>query len=160
MEYEEEGTDLLADCLLYTSPQGHKFALRPIQAGEEVVKYGFRIGFAKEDIPTGSWVHVHNVKTGLGDVLSYTYEPAKMDVEPTEHAYFQGYRRADGKVGVRNEIWIIPTAVSYTHLDVYKRQLQHRPQVPRCIRTGCPWDRLYPPFSHSIRSPLPSPRAR
>lgn len=89
-------------------PQGHKFALRPIQAGEEVVKYGFRIGFAKEDIPTGSWVHVHNVKTGLGDVLSYTYEPAKMDVEPTEHAYFQGYRRADGKVGVRNEIWIIP----------------------------------------------------
>ena len=90
-------------------PQGHKFALRPIQAGEEVVKYGFRIGFAKEDIPTGSWVHVHNVKTGLGDVLSYTYEPANMDVEPTEHAYFQGYRRADGKVGVRNEIWIIPT---------------------------------------------------
>ena len=90
-------------------PQGHKFALRPIQAGEEVVKYGFRIGFAKEDIPTGSWVHVHNVKTGLGDVLSYTYEPAIMDVEPTEHAYFQGYRRADGKVGVRNEIWIIPT---------------------------------------------------
>lgn len=90
-------------------PQGHKFALRPIQAGQEVVKYGFRIGFAKEDISTGSWVHVHNVKTGLGDVLSYTYEPAKMDVEPTEHAYFQGYRRADGKVGVRNEIWIIPT---------------------------------------------------
>ena len=90
-------------------PQGHKFALRPIQAGEEVVKYGFRIGFAKEDIPTGSWVHVHNVKTGLGDVLSYTCEPANMDVEPTEHAYFQGYRRADGKVGVRNEIWIIPT---------------------------------------------------
>lgn len=90
-------------------PQGHKFALRPIQAGEEVVKYGFRIGFAKEDIPTGSWVHVHNVKTGLGDVLSYTYEPANMDVERTEHAYFQGYRRADGKVGVRNEIWIIPT---------------------------------------------------
>ena len=78
-------------------PQGHKFALRPIQAGEEVVKYGFRIGFAKEDIPTGSWVHVHNVKTGLGDVLSYTYEPANMDVEPTEHAYFQGYRRADAR---------------------------------------------------------------
>ena len=90
-------------------PQGHKFALRPIQAGEEVVKYGFRIGFAKEDIPTGSWVHVHNVKTGLGDVLSYTYEPANMDVEPTEHAYFQGYRRADGRVGIRNELWIVPT---------------------------------------------------
>jgi len=90
-------------------PQGHKFALKPIKAGEEVIKYGFRIGYAKEDIQAGQWVHVHNVKTALGDVLSYTYEPAKIDVEPTEHAYFQGYRRADGKVGVRNEIWIIPT---------------------------------------------------
>ena len=90
-------------------PQGHKFALKPIKAGEEVVKYGFRIGYAKEDIRTGQWVHVHNVKTALGDVLSYTYDPAGADVEPTEHAYFEGYRRADGKVGVRNEIWIIPT---------------------------------------------------
>ncbi len=90
-------------------PQGHKFALKPIKAGEEVIKYGFRIGYAKEDIQAGQWVHVHNVKTALGDVLSYTYEPAKIDVEPTEHAFFSGYRRADGKVGVRNEIWIIPT---------------------------------------------------
>lgn len=90
-------------------PQGHKFALRPIQAGEEVVKYGFRIGYAKEDIQTGQWVHVHNVKTALGDILSYTYEPTGQDVKPTEHAYFQGYRRTDGKAGVRNEIWIIPT---------------------------------------------------
>ena len=85
-------------------PQGHKFALRPIQAGEEVVKYGFRIGYAKEDIQTGQWVHVHNVKTALGDILSYTYEPTGQDVKPTEHAYFQGYRRTDGKAGVRNEI--------------------------------------------------------
>ena len=90
-------------------PQGHKFALRPIQAGEEVVKYGFRIGYAKEDIQTGQWVHVHNVKTALGDILAYTYEPTGQDVKPTEHAYFQGYRRTDGKAGVRNEIWIIPT---------------------------------------------------
>ena len=90
-------------------PQGHKFALKPIKAGEEVVKYGFRIGYAKEDIQAGKWVHVHNVKTALGDVLSYTYTPDGKDVKPTEHAYFEGYRRADGKVGVRNEIWIIPT---------------------------------------------------
>ena len=46
-------------------PQGHKFALKPIKAGEEVVKYGFRIGYAKEDIRAGQWVHVHNVKTCL-----------------------------------------------------------------------------------------------
>ena len=90
-------------------PQGHKFALKPIGAGEEVIKYGFRIGFAKEDIPAGGWVHVHNIRTALGDLLEYQYEPAASGLKESEHAYFDGYRRADGKVGVRNEIWIIPT---------------------------------------------------
>ena len=90
-------------------PQGHKFALKPIQKGEDVVKYGFRIGHAKENIEKGQWVHVHNLKTALGDLLSYTYEPVKLDLKETEHAYFDGYRRTDGKVGVRNEIWIVPT---------------------------------------------------
>ncbi|MGN0158712.1 MAG: UxaA family hydrolase [Brotaphodocola sp.] len=90
-------------------PQGHKFALKPIAAGSEVIKYGFRIGFAKEDIPAGGWVHVHNLKTALGDLLSYTYEPVASSLKDTEHAYFEGFRRADGKVGVRNELWIIPT---------------------------------------------------
>ena len=61
--------------LLEDIPQGHKFALRPIKAGEEVVKYGFRIGYAKEDIDAGAWVHVHNVRTALGDVLTYDYVP-------------------------------------------------------------------------------------
>lgn len=96
--------------LMEDIPQGHKFALREIKSGEEVVKYGFRIGFAKEDIQPGQWVHVHNVKTALGDVLTYDYEPeGHQDVEPTEHTYFEGYRRIDGKAGIRNEIWIIPT---------------------------------------------------
>ena len=91
-------------------PQGHKMALSDIAAGEPVIKYGFRIGNAKEDIKKGQWVHVHNVKTALGDVLTYNYEPeGHQDVTPSEHAYFQGYRRTNGKVGVRNEIWIIPT---------------------------------------------------
>lgn len=90
-------------------PQGHKVALKPISAGSDVIKYGFRIGIAKEDIPAGGWVHVHNLKTGLGDLLTYQYEPATAVVAETEHAYFDGYRRADGKVGVRNEVWIIPT---------------------------------------------------
>lgn len=90
-------------------PQGHKFALKPIAAGSEVIKYGFRIGFAKEDVQAGGWVHVHNLKTALGDLLSYTYEPVESALQDTEHAYFDGFRRADGKVGVRNELWIIPT---------------------------------------------------
>ena len=55
-------------------PQGHKFALKLLKVGEEVIKYGFRIGFAKEDILPGAWIHVHNIRTGLGDLLTYTYE--------------------------------------------------------------------------------------
>ena len=90
-------------------PQGHKFALKLLKVGEEVIKYGFRIGFAKEDILPGAWIHVHNIRTGLGDLLTYTYDPVKTVLPETEHAYFQGYRRKDGKAGVRNELWIVPT---------------------------------------------------
>lgn len=90
-------------------PQGHKVALKPIAAGSDVIKYGFRIGIAKEDIPAGGWIHVHNLKTGLGELLTYQYEPVAAAVAATGPAYFDGYRRADGKAGVRNEVWIIPT---------------------------------------------------
>lgn len=90
-------------------PQGHKIALADIKEGEKVIKYGFPIGVAKQDIKAGAWVHVHNVKTGLGDVLDYEYHPSGKELDPTEKAHFMGYRREDGRVGVRNEIWIIPT---------------------------------------------------
>ncbi len=90
-------------------PAGHKMAIKNIAAGEEVIKYGYRIGFAKEDIGCGDWIHVHNLKTGLGDLLEYTYEPVKVEEIKTEEATFMGFNRPDGKVGVRNEIWVIPT---------------------------------------------------
>lgn len=90
-------------------PAGHKMAICDIEAGAEVVKYGFRIGNAKEVIKTGQWVHVHNVGTALGDLLEYTYEPVQTDVTETEDVTFMGFKRPDGKVGVRNEVWIVPT---------------------------------------------------
>lgn len=97
-------------------PQGHKFAVVDILEGEKVIKYGAPVGIAKSDIKKGSWVHTHNMKTGLGDLLTYTYNPcmtvpAVSDdaVVSKETHYFQGFRRPDGKVGIRNEIWIIPT---------------------------------------------------
>ncbi len=90
-------------------PQGHKFALTAIHMGSPVIKYGSSIGVAKEEIAPGSWVHIHNVKTGLGELLTYTYEKQDTTLKKTEQAYFQGYRRPNGKVGVRNEVWIIPT---------------------------------------------------
>lgn len=90
-------------------PAGHKVALKKIKEGEQVIKYGCPIGIAKEEIPEGGWIHTHNIKTGLGDLLTYTYEPETMQQLRGEEAYFQGFERKDGQVGVRNEIWIIPT---------------------------------------------------
>ncbi len=90
-------------------PQGHKFALCPMEEGGQVIKYGNSIGFAKEPIAEGAWIHTHNLRTGLGEMLSYTYDRRVTELSPTEPVTFQGYRRADGKVGVRNDIWIIPT---------------------------------------------------
>jgi len=94
-----------------TIPKGHKIALADIPAGSHIVKYGFPIGHAVEDITIGDWVHSHNVKTNLGERLEYQYHPVSTDSasqQPTAKT-FKGYLRANGKVGVRNEIWIIPT---------------------------------------------------
>ena len=90
-------------------PQGHKFALTDIAEGASVMKYGCAIGIAKEPILKGSWIHTHNLKTGLGDLLTYSYNKQETAPTPAEERFFHGYRRPDGKVGVRNEIWIIPT---------------------------------------------------
>lgn len=89
--------------------RGHKVALCDIAAGSPVIKYGFSIGNAKEDIKKGSWVHVHNLKTGLGELLEYHYDKVEPPQRHKEPAKFMGYVRSDGKVGIRNEIWIIPT---------------------------------------------------
>ena len=90
-------------------PAGHKVALRPIAAGEKVIKYGFPIGEAKCDIPAGDHVHVHNLRTLLSGELTYTYHPTHPQTTPAAPASFPGYPRKDGRVGVRNELWILPT---------------------------------------------------
>ena len=90
-------------------PAGHKFALKDLKAGTPVIKYGFSIGNTTADVMTGEWIHTHNLKTGLGDLLDYNYEPQLPDEKTTEDVTFMGYNRENGKVGVRNEIWVIPT---------------------------------------------------
>lgn len=89
--------------------RGHKIALYDIGAGMPVIKYGNRIGLASEDIKAGSFVHTHNVRTALTEKAGYTYEPAFNELPPAVKRTFMGYRRKDGRVAVRNEIWIIPT---------------------------------------------------
>jgi altronate hydrolase len=90
-------------------PAGHKMAIYDIAEGGEVIKYGYRIGIAKEAIKEGNWIHTHNIKTALGDLLEYSYNPTPVEEKKTEDVTFMGFNRPDGKVGVRNEIWIIPT---------------------------------------------------
>jgi altronate hydrolase len=101
--------------LLEDIKAGHKFALAPIPAGEPVIKYGSPIGNALLDIAAGAWVHVHNLKTALTGKLNYLYTPvAHAPAEPACGG-FMGYPRADGRVGIRNEIWIIPTVGCVGH---------------------------------------------
>ena len=90
-------------------PAGHKMALCDLKEGEAVIKYGYPIGYTKAAVRKGEWIHTHNLKTGLGDLLTYTYEPTEPGQMPSGEAYFDGFDRGDGTVGVRNEIWIIPT---------------------------------------------------
>lgn len=90
-------------------PQGHKMALLPMKEQDQIVKYGFSIGHATTDIAAGDWVHTHNMATNLSGEIEYKYEPQVNDLKEMPPQTFQGYRRGDGKAGIRNEIWIIPT---------------------------------------------------
>ena len=92
-----------------TIPAGHKFALRDIHAGEYVIKYGEIIGRATEDIKKGEWVHTHNVKSHLDENVKYEYNPNYPETKIKEGATFKGFKRKNGRAGIRNEIYIIPT---------------------------------------------------
>lgn len=90
-------------------PQGHKIAIRDIQNGTDIIKYGFSIGHTIKNVPQGAWVHSHNMQTNLSGESEYIYEPAVKMPESVPAETFMGYKRLDGTVGIRNEIWIIPT---------------------------------------------------
>ena len=90
-------------------PAGHKVALCGIAKDEKIIKYGFPIGHATCDIEKGAHVHVHNVHTLLSGELEYEHRPTFPKVEAVQPETFMGYPRKDGRVGVRNELWILPT---------------------------------------------------
>ncbi len=108
---------MLADCspagrvvLVEAIARGHKVALRAIPAGASVIKYGFPCARALRQIEPGQHVHSHNAVTTLQPGAEFQYLP-EVDPRPALSAppQFMGYPRADGRVGTRNEIWIIPT---------------------------------------------------
>ena len=88
---------------------GHKYAIRPIAEGENVVKYGMPIGHAKTAIAPGEHVHTHNLASNLAGLLEYSYNPDFTPLEIKTTRTFSGFLRPDGQAGVRNELWVIPT---------------------------------------------------
>ncbi len=88
---------------------GHKIALRSIKKGEDIIKYGYPIGYATESIKKGESVHSHNMKTKLNDILSYEYAPHFKEFSKKEPFSINAYLRENGDIGIRNDIWIIPT---------------------------------------------------
>ena len=108
------GTTLTVDgkevVLNDTIPAGHKFALQDLAEGENVIKYGYPIGHVKKAQKQGDWLNENNIKTNLAGLLEYTYNPVNAELNiPNRNLTFKGYRRSNGQVGVRNEIWIVPT---------------------------------------------------
>jgi len=119
-----DGLNILDDV-----PQAHKIAEHDIKNGEDIIKYGMPIGHAIEDIPQGGHVHVHNIKTNLEDLENYQYNPSFENIEIHKpERKINVYRRKNGDIGIRNELWIIPTvgcvnAIAGMIIDRFKAQV-------------------------------------
>lgn len=96
--------------VLQDTPVGHKILLQDTKAGENIIKYGYPIGHAQKDLKAGEWINENNLKTNLSGKLAYEYNPVN-EILPIENQNltFNGYVRANGEVGIRNEVWIVPT---------------------------------------------------
>ncbi len=109
----EKETKIAEDIIVLDNvPVGHKIARYDISKDENIVKYGEFIGHATKDIKKGEHIHTHNTKTNLKDVIEYKYEKDNIDFEykaKSNTPTFNGYVRKDGNVGIRNDLWIVPT---------------------------------------------------
>lgn len=96
--------------VLQDTPAGHKVLINDAAKGENIIKYGYPIGHATEALKAGQWVNENNLKTNLSGTLTYEYHPVNdsLDIKKENHT-FKGYVRKNGEVGVRNEIWVVPT---------------------------------------------------
>ena len=102
--------DGLSIALNQDTPAGHKVLIKDVKEGEDIIKYGYPIGHARQDLKAGDWVNENNLKTNLSGTLEYTYQPVGKELSiANENRTFKAYKRKNGDVGVRNEIWIVPT---------------------------------------------------
>ncbi len=104
---EVDGTTVT---LQQDTPMGHKVIIADTAAGTNIIKYGYPIGHALVDLKAGEWVNENNLKTNLSGTLEYEYHPVDEPLKiAKEDKTFNGYVRKNGEVGIRNEIWIVPT---------------------------------------------------
>ena len=96
--------------LAQDTPAGHKVLINDTAKGENIIKYGYPIGHAMDNLKAGEWVNENNLKTNLSGTLTYEYKPVdeKLDIA-NDNLAFNGYVRKNGEVGIRNEVWIVPT---------------------------------------------------
>lgn len=107
---EEINIDNKTITVLQDTPVGHKILINDTPAGTDIIKYGYPIGHAKEDLKAGQWVNENNLKTNLSGTLTYEYKPVDEELDiANENLTFNGYVRKNGEVGIRNEVWIVPT---------------------------------------------------
>ena len=131
-----DGVDAAACCKI---PAGHKVALQDMEEGENGVKYGFPIGHLLTPVKKGCLIDHANLKTNLEGLLEYTYEPDLTEVQAaSERAYFKGFRRKDGRAGIRNELWIIPTVgcvngVAQSIQKQFEKELHEYPSIEKVI---------------------------
>lgn len=107
---EEINVDNKTIKVLQDTPAGHKILINDTPAGTDIIKYGYPIGHAKENLKAGQWVNDENLKTNLSGTLTYEYKPVNEELNiANENLTFKGYVRKNGEVGIRNEVWIVPT---------------------------------------------------
>lgn len=120
-------------------PAGHKVALVDLEEGTEVVKYGFPIGHLVKSVRQGDVIDHTNLKTNLEGLLEYAYEPELSEIPSAAvSASFKGYRRQDGRAGIRNELWIIPTVgcvngVVQNIQKIFEKELSAYPAIEKVI---------------------------
>ena len=118
-------------------PQAHKIALTDIPAGGEIVRYGVVLGYAKSDIPAGSWINEHMLT--LPQSLSVDDMPWGTDLVKTEdlpqppRTTWMGYRNKTGPAGTRNLLGIVTTvqcAAGVVKAAVERIRAQLLPKYP------------------------------
>lgn len=128
--------------LLQDTPRGHKVVITDLKKGENVIKYGYPIGYVTEDVKAGQWVNDENIHTNLSGILEYKYEPVGKELEiENDHRTFMAYQRKNGDVGIRNDIWIVPTVgcvngVCNRIADKYNEMRKADANLPEAITYG------------------------